>query len=292
MTPANNNEDTDGDVLFNISAADATALKNVTLYWNYSGSWAANETNTSLSGTSANVLFNLTSLSDGSYNWGVYIVDEVGNTNWSSSNYTLYVNTDGTAFSSVTPANGTDINYIPLTVCYTPLTDGASITNCSLQLNSVSVQVDTSITNGAQNCFTAQDASVYEDSPLTVEIQCNDSYGATTLGGYDLWVNIYGGGGGSGGGSPSLSEQVAATVSETSEDDGPSMLQTAKEKVTSPKAKKIGKSILIGAGVIAVLCGGYILLPYLAPIGAFLIFNPIGWGILVIGGIILWKLIF
>ena len=86
--PANDTWQTSGTVVFNYTATD-TNLKNCTLYGDFSGTWGANESNTSVnSGAWDTISITLT---NGSYIWNVLCYDYAGNSNFSQNNYTLYV---------------------------------------------------------------------------------------------------------------------------------------------------------------------------------------------------------
>jgi hypothetical protein len=73
---------------FQYTATDTT-LKNCTLYGDFTGTWAANATNTSVtSGSQDSITLNLT---NGTYLWNVLCYDTLGNSAFNSTNYTINI---------------------------------------------------------------------------------------------------------------------------------------------------------------------------------------------------------
>lgn len=92
------------NITFNGTATDDSALKNVTLYHNVSGTWKSNLT-TSLSGTSSGFKFIL-NLTNTTFIWNVEACDTSDNCNFSTVNRTIILNfTAPLSISSFTPAN-------------------------------------------------------------------------------------------------------------------------------------------------------------------------------------------
>ena len=80
-------------ITFNVSAIDSSALANVTLYGNWTGTWQANQT-IALTGTSNSTNFTKT-LANGTYIWNAYVCDNENNCRFGVQNYTLSVGTLG-----------------------------------------------------------------------------------------------------------------------------------------------------------------------------------------------------
>jgi hypothetical protein len=91
ISPADNLYKTSSAVTFICNATDATALSNVSLYHNDSGSFTLNQTNTVL-GTQNQTNFTVT-LSDGSYLWNCLAADASDNQAYAGANFTVNVDT-------------------------------------------------------------------------------------------------------------------------------------------------------------------------------------------------------
>ena len=285
MSPSNNSDHVlGGNITFTVTVNDASQLKNVTLYTDYGGSWVANVSNASVTGTSANVTLVFTdSGTEGPFNWNVLVYDQAGNSAWYTGNLTLYVNNDGVDLYSLSPADGTLINYVDLDICFEPRTDGYDIAECALTTNGDSHDPYESIARSGESvCFDNIDASVYEDMTLTATIVCTDDYTTKSFS-YSYLVGIYGGGGSGGGGSAttgggsSTSSSVASTLS-------------AIENTVTSTGKTVGKWALWAVGGVVALYLGYLALPYAIPIALFMISNPVGWIILTGIGLIVWLM--
>ncbi|UCD20918.1 MAG: hypothetical protein JSW08_04085, partial [archaeon] len=89
--PANESTDTDGTVTFDLKCSDNFVLNTLQLWTNTTGTWHANQTNSSpINDSYWNVT--VSDLADGTYIWGVYCNDSANNTDW-TGNRTLTVNT-------------------------------------------------------------------------------------------------------------------------------------------------------------------------------------------------------
>ena len=73
------------------NATDNIEVKNLTLYTNITGSWAANET-VDIGAASGSVTFNLSNLSNGNYKWNCLAMDLSGNSDWAAANFTFTIN--------------------------------------------------------------------------------------------------------------------------------------------------------------------------------------------------------
>jgi hypothetical protein len=88
-------------VSFNCNASDATGLSNFTLYHNMSGSFIANQTN-STSGVGNDTNFTIPTVAQGSYIWNCRSTDTANNNATASSNYTFTVDTTTPTATGIT----------------------------------------------------------------------------------------------------------------------------------------------------------------------------------------------
>lgn len=91
VSPANGNITDVNNVTLNCSATDDFKLKNITFYWNYSGSFVANET-VNLGGTYNSTTFLRTNLSNGAIKWNCYACDNASNCSFAAANRTVSIN--------------------------------------------------------------------------------------------------------------------------------------------------------------------------------------------------------
>ncbi|MCF7910155.1 hypothetical protein K9L16_00590 [Candidatus Pacearchaeota archaeon] len=92
------------NITFDLKAVDYS-INTCALYGNWSGSWHANQTNTSIVSDS---FWNITvsNIAEGIYIWGIYCNDTYGNGNWTTSNRTITIDlTDPLASASCTPTS-------------------------------------------------------------------------------------------------------------------------------------------------------------------------------------------
>ncbi len=169
-SPATNTWDNDGSILFSYTPTD-TNLQTCILYHNATGSWAANNTNTSLaSGVQIN---NSWSLSDGYYSWNALCNDSAGNTAWAAANFTINVDTSAPTVTMDVPATNTWDTDGTITISYTP-TD-TNIANCTLYHNISGTwtanQTNTSLTSGVQ----VNNTFAVSDGYYMWNVLCNDS---------------------------------------------------------------------------------------------------------------------
>lgn len=93
--PADSYSTTSNTIEFNATASDDVNLTNVSLYGNWSGSWAVNSTNSSpINDTLVN--FTVAGLSVGTYRWNVLACDNSSNCAFNASNRTLTISSSGT----------------------------------------------------------------------------------------------------------------------------------------------------------------------------------------------------
>ncbi|MDO8740029.1 MAG: right-handed parallel beta-helix repeat-containing protein [Candidatus Woesearchaeota archaeon] len=103
--PANNSINNNGSVVFNCSATDNSNLKNISLWGNFTGTWALNDSWCNVTGTTASCQWNKT-LPSNTYIWGCRAFDLANNSNWTSQNWTLIVDTLSPTFSNALNSSG------------------------------------------------------------------------------------------------------------------------------------------------------------------------------------------
>jgi len=104
--PVNNYNDTDGSITFDLKCEDDVAVSQLMLYGNWSGSWVANQTNTS---PSNNTFWNVSvvGIPEGMWTWATYCNDTTNNPDWTDTNRTITVDkTAPTATFGTDPVNG------------------------------------------------------------------------------------------------------------------------------------------------------------------------------------------
>ena len=140
--PINVKNASSGTVVFDLKCSDGYGVGTMQLWGNWSGAWAVNSTNSSISN---NTFSNITlSLSDGTYLWGVYCNDSEGNSDWTGTNRTLIVDTTNpTASASCTATDVRAGDSITCTCAASDVTSGVSSSTAS-------TTVDTSSLSGSQ----------------------------------------------------------------------------------------------------------------------------------------------
>jgi hypothetical protein len=92
VSPANGNVTILNSVNFICNATDDINLKNMTLYWNYSGSWLANGT-VDVTGLYNQTTFERTNLNNTAISWNCYACDNASQCSFAPANYTVNVYT-------------------------------------------------------------------------------------------------------------------------------------------------------------------------------------------------------
>jgi hypothetical protein len=119
-TPADASSDIDGTVTFNCSATDDNQIDNITLWHNATGTWHANSTNTSVTGTYDFAEFTVPmGIDDITVLWNCITTDNASQTDWADSNWTVNVADANPTTTLATPADASSD------------ADGAIIFNCS-----------------------------------------------------------------------------------------------------------------------------------------------------------------
>lgn len=138
VTPADEATDSDGSVTFNCSATDDQEISNITLYHNETGTWHANSTNTSVTGTYDFAEFNLnfgTPAANETVLWNCLTTDNASQTDFGNANYSLnldYQDSDAIPTSTQsTPADNALLTSRTVNFTYTP-TDDNGFSSASL----------------------------------------------------------------------------------------------------------------------------------------------------------------
>ncbi|UCD20694.1 MAG: hypothetical protein JSW08_02880, partial [archaeon] len=84
ISPENGSNTTNNYVNFSCNATDDYQLANATLYWNYSGTWEENGTNT-ITGTENETSFYKENLINTEILWACLVYDNAGNSSWSEN---------------------------------------------------------------------------------------------------------------------------------------------------------------------------------------------------------------
>jgi len=103
-SPNDTTNSTTSTITFNATISDNKNITNVTLYGNWSGSWVANETNSSQT-NNWDYLYDIP-LTNGSFLWNVYACDGSGNCRFASNNRTLNIDTKDVNITIKSPGSG------------------------------------------------------------------------------------------------------------------------------------------------------------------------------------------
>lgn len=107
-TPVDNYNTSSQTIAFNATGSDSVSLKNMSIYGNWTGSWVANQTNSSPINNTLTT-FNISGFPAGKYNWNVYACDNSNNCAFAGSNRTFTVYT-GAINYYVNATTGSDSN--------------------------------------------------------------------------------------------------------------------------------------------------------------------------------------
>jgi|GEM_PF-3542028 len=94
---------TSGSVVFNFTPSDDVGFGNATLYSNFSGSWAANNSNSTVVLNASKNGINV-SVPAGSFVWNVRVCDVAGNCSFASSNFTFNKSNPSSSTPTPTPS--------------------------------------------------------------------------------------------------------------------------------------------------------------------------------------------
>jgi len=185
-TPASNSYSLTHNIKLNYTPDDANTLSSCSIYGNFSGSWALNQTNNSIIKTQFNY-FDII-LADGAYLWNVKCTDRAGNSGFAPANYTIKIDTTPPYIQLISPSNNTFENNTNNEIFIVNATDALSnIGSCELIIDNVSEQTRAGITNGILFNFT----NLILNGNHTWSVNCTDTNGfkgASST--YNLNVNV------------------------------------------------------------------------------------------------------
>jgi len=143
--PSNGRNTTNTTITFSCNATDDLALKNITLYHNITGTWAANGTNNT-NGTSNSTTFTNSNIPDGRYIWNCLSYDSSAQFDWGDENFSLTVD--------ATPPNVTQLR--PLSTSTYNITDtvliAANVTDLLIGVDTV--RANLTYPNGSAHILT------------------------------------------------------------------------------------------------------------------------------------------
>ncbi|MFH1849767.1 MAG: hypothetical protein ABH879_06290, partial [archaeon] len=166
---------------FNFTATDTDGIKNATLWTNYSGIWAANESNNTAITSGISFIINSTP-PEGIFAWNIYACDhaETPDCGFAASNYTIAVDRSGPAINLESPHNNSGDNDGNILFSYN-VSDTFTIKNCSLILNAALNQTNLTVSRGVSQNFTV---SSLPAGKYNWSIECYDNssgyYSATS----------------------------------------------------------------------------------------------------------------
>jgi hypothetical protein len=180
-SPSDEYYDDETSIDFNCSVENSVSnLTNMTFYlWNSSGDLIYNETE-NISGTSNLSVFNYTFSSEMEYEWNCEAYDDDGNSISESSNYTLTYDDTNPVVTLVDPEDEGEEEEGSITFSYN-VTDGSTIDNCSLIIDDVMEEDDTTVDRDETETFSTS----LEDGNYDWEVQCRDDAG--NVGTSDTW---------------------------------------------------------------------------------------------------------
>lgn len=134
--PANGSINGSTDMYFGFTPTDDTALGNATLWINLSGTWQANNSNTSAMSNNTLTTILLENIPNGSYIWNINISDATGNWNYNySTNFTLTVDSADPEVTLNFPTNLSVNNTNDIYFGFTPRDSITYLTNATLWIN-------------------------------------------------------------------------------------------------------------------------------------------------------------
>ncbi|MDD9953414.1 MAG: hypothetical protein OXR66_03695 [Candidatus Woesearchaeota archaeon] len=153
--PVNATEYGTGTITFNFTTSDTNQVDNCTLYVNTTGTFDANETNTTI--TNGGESFITTDFAEGHYLWTVNCIDEAGNsvTSYETLNRTIIVDLTPPIVTLLVPTNNTFENETNNVQFNASANDVMSdVDFCELIINDVVEQTETTISDGVTFTFT------------------------------------------------------------------------------------------------------------------------------------------
>ena len=207
--PADHNRTNTTRLIFNATISDDNNVSNVTLYGNWTGAWAINETNTSsINNTHYSFDIDLSGYGEGDYLWTIRACDNSSNCVY--HNRTVTIDTTYPVIRLLSPSSGstwTSGNTLSLAFNATD----RSVTSCTLFSNYLESDTNYTVTPNVQQVFT----KTMSNGVYTWYVNCTDSAGQ--MNGSAVWTitvsySSGGGGGSSSGGGGSSAPSTGSTT--------------------------------------------------------------------------------
>lgn len=186
-SPADGNKTSLASVDFSCSATDDFNLSNITLYWNYTGSWLANGTNASVLNNTATT-FSRTGLTDKSIIWNCRACDNASQCSFASANRTVIVDMTAPAIALPVYTNATKYRNTQNMIFNVSVIDvGAGPGYCSVNVNG---STNTTVAVSSGWCNGTYALTGLGDGNLTIYAYANDTLGNTGLNkSYVVWID-------------------------------------------------------------------------------------------------------
>ena len=175
VSPPNGNITTK-DVNFTCNATDNYQLSNITLYWNYTGTFSADGTN-AVTGTSNQTTFQKTNLNEGAILWNCLACDNSSNCAFAPANWTVTVDATPPVVNLMSPANNTTIATQTQNFIFNATDNHFSTLSCTLYINDVASGTNNSVVNNTATTIT--NTTIPEGNDLW-HVNCTD--GAANIG--------------------------------------------------------------------------------------------------------------
>ncbi len=175
--PASGNVSTAATVSFNATATDSIHLNSATLFSNFSGAWAANNSNTTNLANNTPFVISVTGIPQGYYVWNMQSCDNSSNCGFASANRTLTVDTAAPSLPQiVTPtlANNsfTAINSVFVNATFNELL----VSQCLLSVNQT-LNYTMTLSNTGLSRYCSYNFTGVTDGLHNYTVYVNDSAG-------------------------------------------------------------------------------------------------------------------
>jgi len=212
-SPAEGLHTTNPYFIFNATVADNINLTNVSLYADWTGAMAINETN--LSGINSFYTFNknLTNYNDGHYSWYIYACDATNNCNTAARSF--YLDRAYPLVYLITPTNASTWTASNSVTFFYNVTD-TDIASCSLIIDGAIDQTDTSIDEATTQTFT----KTLANGNYNWNVNCTDYVNyvnSSETRSLTVSYSAPSGGGGGGGGTTTAAKSYSPTTAQMSE---------------------------------------------------------------------------
>jgi len=184
---SDNNNRSNSSATFELKVSDNIEISYLRLYGNWSGSWAANQTNSSpFNNTFWNVT--VTGIPDGKYRWAGWGNDTAGNSAFTTTNRTFTVDTVAPTITLPVYTNATKYKNTQNMIFNLSVTDiGIGASYCSINVNGNSNQT---VTVSSGWCNGTYALTGIADGNKTINAYANDTLGNTALNNsYVIWID-------------------------------------------------------------------------------------------------------